>query len=144
MVDTQSFNATEFFDGEPNLPTILESDEQRSNLVSSPPASPESNKSNAEEPKSNTATTLSNGSNTPDVSKRKNTTGFLQTENHEMKPIREPLTSANFIHIGVPGEINFPSANIRELTIGVFHIFNPTENQISWSLTPVDKAMFRR
>ncbi|RIA87558.1 hypothetical protein C1645_777085 [Glomus cerebriforme] len=83
-------------------------------------------------------------SNTPDISKRKNTAGFLQAENHEMKPLREPLTSANFIHIGVPGEINFPSANIRELTIGVFHIFNPTEKHISWSLTPADKAMFRR
>ncbi len=234
MEDNKTFDATEFFAGQQNLPIILENDEIQNVLVSSPtnssPTSPEPKKSNA---KSNTTTTLPNGtrpntpdtdktvvevgngapmtssrtssrsntpgsekgsgsnnknspsptsrtgvnsrsntpdinrisrkknresvstptgsrtpsrsrSHTPDVSKRKNTTGFLQAENHEMKPLREPLTSSNFIHLGVPGEINFPPANVRELTIGVFHIFNPTENQISWSLTPVDKAMFRR
>ncbi|RGB32507.1 hypothetical protein C1646_706461 [Rhizophagus diaphanus] len=239
MEDSQSFNAAEFFASEPNLPTILESDEKSNILTSSPTDSPlvipESTKPNVEEPKSNTTTTsnetrpnspdtdktaveignvsseslitpskTSSGSNTPssekgsgssnkrshstpartginsrsntpdinrisrrknrestytptgsrtasrsrsntpDISKRKNTTGFLQNDHHEMRPLREPLTSANFIHIGVPGEINFPSANIRELTIGVFHIFNPTEKQISWSLTAAGKPTFRR
>ncbi|GBC09294.1 hypothetical protein RclHR1_08750003 [Rhizophagus clarus] len=234
MGDNKSFDATEFFAGEPNLPTILEGDEKSNIVTSSPTESPEPIKSNVEEPKSNTTTTsnetrpnspdtdntvvevvnvsseslitpskTSSGSNTPrnekgirssnkrsqstptrtginsrsntpdinrlsrrknressstptgsratsrsrsntpDISKRRNT-AFLQSENHEMRPIREPLTSANFIHIGVPGEINFPSANIRELTIGVFHIFNPTEKQISWRLSPAGKPTFRR
>jgi hypothetical protein len=101
------------------------------------------NRESASTPVGSRATSRSR-SNTPDISKRKNTTGFLQNENHEMRPFREPLTSANFIHIGVPGEINFPSANIRELTIGVFHVFNPTEEKISWRLTPAGKPTFRR
>lgn len=236
MGENKSFDATDFFAGQPNLPTILESDEVPKTFTSSPLASPPMSLDQKTNAKSNTTTTLPNGtrsntpdtdetavevgnsttsspktpsrnssrsntpssekgskrsnkstpsspvsrtinsrsntpdinrlsrrvnreatstptgsrtpsrsrSNTPDISKRKNTTGFLQTENHEMKPIREPLTSSNFIHLGVPGEINFPSANIRELTIGVFHVFNPTEHQISWSLTPAENALFRR
>ncbi|CAG8561820.1 12462_t:CDS:1 [Dentiscutata heterogama] len=63
---------------------------------------------------------------------------------YEMKPFKEPLTSSNFIHIGVPGEINLPTANVRETTIGVFHIFNPTDNIVSWGFTQVDRPLFRR
>ncbi|CAG8567216.1 12232_t:CDS:1 [Dentiscutata erythropus] len=63
---------------------------------------------------------------------------------YEMKPFKEPLTSSNFIHIGVSGEINLPTAYVRETTIGVFHIFNPTDNIISWGFSQVDRPMFRR
>ncbi|CAG8485444.1 405_t:CDS:1 [Diversispora eburnea] len=87
-------------------------------------------------------------SNTPELdgSKRKSIQNSLlnDNDNYEMKPLKEPLTSSNFIHLGIPGEINFPSANIREISIGVFHIFNPLENPISWSLIPAAKSMFRR
>ncbi|CAG8733870.1 33452_t:CDS:1 [Gigaspora margarita] len=65
-------------------------------------------------------------------------------DEYEMKPFKEPLTSSNFIHIGIPGEINLPTANVRETTIGVFHIFNPTDNIVSWGFTQVDRPMFRR
>ncbi|CAJ0756234.1 6007_t:CDS:2 [Entrophospora sp. SA101] len=70
----------------------------------------------------------------------------LQTNDDlpEMKPIKEPLTSSNFIHIGIPAEINFPSANIKETIVGVFHIFNPKDNPVSWSLKPASVATFRR
>ncbi|CAG8765227.1 435_t:CDS:1, partial [Racocetra fulgida] len=65
-------------------------------------------------------------------------------DEYEMKPLKEPLTSSNFIHIGIPGEINLPSANVRETTIGVFHIFNPTDNIITWGFAQVDRPLFRR
>src|SRR5436190_1078085 len=73
MGDNQSFDATDFFAIETNLPTILESDEKSNVLTSSPtncsPVTPEITKSNSEEPKSNTTTTLSNGTRTPDTDK---------------------------------------------------------------------------
>ncbi|CAG8570739.1 22812_t:CDS:1 [Cetraspora pellucida] len=63
---------------------------------------------------------------------------------YEMKPLKEPLTSSNFIHIGIPGEINLPTASVRETTIGVFHIFNPTDSIVTWGFTQVDRPVFRR
>ncbi|CAJ0756232.1 6005_t:CDS:2 [Entrophospora sp. SA101] len=84
-----------------------------------------------------------NHSSTPIISK---VSQSLQTNDDlpEMKPIKEPLTSSNFIHIGIPAEINFPSANIKETIVGVFHIFNPKDNPVSWSLKPASVATFRR
>src|SRR5439155_3520336 len=77
---------------------------------------------------------------------RNKTSQFLQTNDNlpEMKPIKEPLTSSNFIHIGIPAEINFPSANTKETVVGVFHIFNPKDNPVSWNLKPASMATFRR
>ncbi|CAG8651357.1 7928_t:CDS:1 [Acaulospora morrowiae] len=85
-------------------------------------------------------------SNTPDGdrSRLKASQNFLNDPNYEMKPLRENLTSSNFIHLGLSGEINFPSANVREITIGVFHVFNPTDNAINWSLVSASRPMFRR
>src|ERR1051325_4197601 len=73
MVDSQSFDAADFFTDDQNLPTILEGDEQHDKLVSSPtessPATPEPIRSIVEEPKIFMTTNLSNGTNTPDTDK---------------------------------------------------------------------------
>ncbi|CAJ0912004.1 21104_t:CDS:2, partial [Entrophospora sp. SA101] len=114
------------------LPTILENDDNE-NLLTTIVQSPTEFL-----PPQKTLTTT--------IIEHRNISQSLQTNDDlpEMKPIKEPLTSSNFIHIGIPAEINFPSANIKETIVGVFHIFNPKDNPVSWSLKPASVATFRR
>ncbi|CAJ0842460.1 10094_t:CDS:2 [Entrophospora sp. SA101] len=73
-------------------------------------------------------------SNSPSVNIDNHSSSILPSTSHSP----QPLTSSNFVHIEITAEINFPSANIKETIVGVFHIFNLKDSLVA------SVAAFRR
>ncbi|CAG8456055.1 7778_t:CDS:1 [Ambispora leptoticha] len=64
--------------------------------------------------------------------------------NDDVKQLKELAQRKNLIYIGIPAIVGVPSTRLKETTRGVFHIYNPTSNSISWSLTPKSPTYYKR
>ncbi|CAG8465051.1 6283_t:CDS:1 [Ambispora gerdemannii] len=64
--------------------------------------------------------------------------------NDDVHQLKELAQRKNLIYIGIPAIVDVPSTRLKETTRGVFHIYNPTQNSISWSLTPKSAVYYKR